>query len=392
MRVIGPKRAFGRLRVVFYTGPSEERGVRLLARFYEWIARFSRHRGDANLPQWAQMLPVAVDSLIVLLLVGLLLAAIRLDSLDGMLWALALLVVGMFVGFLFALPRVVPTPANKDDEEDDGTKTSEGDALREIADWLTKIIVGLGLVHLAKVPDLLESLSGSMAQSDSISSSAGLAMAVFFPLIGLLVGYLFTRLYLQTALVRGDREALREAGQLTLPEFEDNMEMAVRHAVIGDLANDATEPSEPVQELLKMLNDEHAAVRIRDFRKRVLRKNDITEQMYVIALKNKVGKKWLVKQEGDGYLHVLATWILARPNVEDVSILLDRGKNVVLKHTMFRMCEAFKRLAETRRIQESCRGAVIKLLDVYLAGADPGLAKQIKKTRHLVETAEPPPT
>jgi hypothetical protein len=81
----------------------------------------------------------------------------------ALLWALACMASGALVGFLFGIPRVLqgdnPAPANTTP----GSPPNQPPApqtysqrvntnLEQISDWLTKIIVGLGLVELRNIP------------------------------------------------------------------------------------------------------------------------------------------------------------------------------------------------------------------------------------------------
>ncbi len=143
----------------------------------------------------------------------------------GLLWALALLTSGMAVGFLFGVPKVRqgadPESAGRAGEP--GASRAAVDYqqrvntnLEEISDWLTKILVGMGLVNLKQLPDALWQLGrtvGDSLGSGSGQQGLGVALAVFFGVAGLLYGYLMTRLYLQGALARAEAgltERLRE--------------------------------------------------------------------------------------------------------------------------------------------------------------------------------------
>ena len=155
-------------------------------------------------------------------------------------WAASCLVSGAAVGFLFGIPRVVqghgegrapPKYAGRSAAGTAPPSVSAGDApdsssyrqevnsnLVEISDWLTKIIVGLGLVNLKSVPHLLDDttlilargLTGhtapckpGAAQCDAYAFAT--ALIVGFSLLGFFMGYLYTRLYLAGAFSRADR-------------------------------------------------------------------------------------------------------------------------------------------------------------------------------------------
>lgn len=80
--------------------------------------------------------------------------------------------------------------------------------LEEIADWLTKILLGAGLTQVAKLPDALE----AMAKKVTPIAGPGAANVVpvvistwlFFGVLGFFMGYLMTRLFVAGALTRAD--------------------------------------------------------------------------------------------------------------------------------------------------------------------------------------------
>lgn len=128
-------------------------------------------------------------------------------------WALATYAAGFGVGFLFGIPRVL---------QSDNPNASGGNYiqrvntnLEQISDWLTKIIVGLGLVQLQQMPGFLKSISLwaaaslPLAKETSIGQVAAFATAflVYFVITGFLAGYLLTRLYLAGAFRRADQPA-----------------------------------------------------------------------------------------------------------------------------------------------------------------------------------------
>lgn len=135
----------------------------------------------------------------------------------------AALLSGFLLGFIFGIPRVgneraVEAVATASDgaqasiAEDQSNKVRPNSNLVEISDWLTKILVGVGLVELNSIPDRLGKLAydlgpglrpsqcGTSAScSDFIISgqAAGLAIIVFYFTLGFLFGYVWTRLYFQ---------------------------------------------------------------------------------------------------------------------------------------------------------------------------------------------------
>jgi tetratricopeptide (TPR) repeat protein len=154
--------------------------------------------------------------------------------LAALLWSLACLASGGFVGFLFGIPKVAqpdgpaaPAGAAAPASGPAGSTPSTAGAgyrllvntnLTDISDWLTKIIVGLTLIQLQKIPENVSRASLFIAESlggASEKSFAG-AMLVFFSVGGFLGGYLFTRLFLTGAFYRADQPNLTPSGAAAL--------------------------------------------------------------------------------------------------------------------------------------------------------------------------------
>jgi len=86
--------------------------------------------------------------------------------------------------------------------------------LEQISDWLTKILVGVGLTQITKLPHSLslasEYLGKALASGEAgglpSASATGLAYAslIYFPTCGFLFSYLWSRLYLAGALAEAD--------------------------------------------------------------------------------------------------------------------------------------------------------------------------------------------
>ena len=100
--------------------------------------------------------------------------------------------VGGIVGFLFGIPR----SAQSADRTIDAARYHGNTNLEQVSDWLTKIILGVGLVQLDR---LLPSL-GRLAQGLKVplggqpsSGTFGLALACAYTLLGFLFMYLWSR-------------------------------------------------------------------------------------------------------------------------------------------------------------------------------------------------------
>jgi tetratricopeptide (TPR) repeat protein len=139
----------------------------------------------------------------------------------AILWALACVATGTLAGFLFGIPRVLQNnapPQNPGSTAPDKAVTSSeaksvessyqvNTNLEQVSDWLTKIIVGLGLVELRRIDDYLVRATTFIGPGISDSNSQALAggIIIYFSVLGFLGGYIMTRLFLAGAFARADR-------------------------------------------------------------------------------------------------------------------------------------------------------------------------------------------
>ena len=170
----------------------------------------------------------------------------------GILVAGAALLSGFLLGFIFGIPRVGSEKLiAKEAAEPGATHEAASGAqssgvtpnsnLVEISDWLTKIMVGVGLVELNSIPGKLGKLSYYLGPAlrpahcdagaqcaDFVGSgqAAGLAIILFYFTLGFLWGYVWTRLYFQRDLgglvdnLQRDKEALLDVLQREKQGYE----------------------------------------------------------------------------------------------------------------------------------------------------------------------------
>lgn len=140
----------------------------------------------------------------------------------GCLLAGAAAFVGGVLGFLFGIPRTL--------QQEGLAPAPEGGApggvaaaaarridyrantnLEQISDWLTKILVGVGLTQLPEIMGALRALTAFAAQglgSQSHSQVFAFALLAYAAVLGFLFGYLWTRLFLAGALRMADQAAI----------------------------------------------------------------------------------------------------------------------------------------------------------------------------------------
>jgi|HubBroStandDraft_6_1064221.scaffolds.fasta_scaffold285791_1 hypothetical protein len=169
----------------------------------------------------------------------------------GFLAAGAAWLTGALVGFLFGIPHMregergakkpteaatpsaAETPAVLQPESPYQPSTS----LEQISDWLTKIIVGVGLTQLNKIPGKLDGLASYIAAGLGGGDTAkgfALGIVIHFSVCGFLFGYLWARLYLL--------EAFRAADLLEKVEKISNQMLDLRAKDIIENQLDSTKP------------------------------------------------------------------------------------------------------------------------------------------------------
>lgn len=126
----------------------------------------------------------------------------------SLIWSVACLMAGAVVGFLFGIPKILQSEKTSIPQEGSRIhyRQQVNTNLEQISDWLTKIIVGLGLIELRSVPGYLRKLANLLSEGLEQSSHAfAFALIVYFSILGFLFGYLATRLFLAGAFSRADR-------------------------------------------------------------------------------------------------------------------------------------------------------------------------------------------
>ncbi len=134
----------------------------------------------------------------------------------GILVATASLMVGGVIGFLFGVPKSADAQqkppqgqAQEGLQPGDTAGHPSGSGLRrntnieEISDWLTKIIVGLGIYELKKVPDFVRRLAKFLSPGFADVPGAGalaVILVVSFGCAGFLLGFILTVLFLTRAM------------------------------------------------------------------------------------------------------------------------------------------------------------------------------------------------
>jgi hypothetical protein len=169
---------------------------------------------------------------------------------SGVMVALASALVGALVGFVFGIPRS-PNYDNEISNSGIETKsTNKGEKsgrafqsntnLEQISDWLTKILVGVGLTQITLFPEKLGLLSKKIGQAFvGVTSPDVLAGAIilFYSMCGFLISYLWSRVYLPGAFSAILIESLRADIKETKDKFSDFERQAIKDAAAKSIVS-----------------------------------------------------------------------------------------------------------------------------------------------------------
>lgn len=140
--------------------------------------------------------------------------------------ALSASAVGALLGFLFGIPRTLsasesrPAQGSLFQQPTNAPNTN----LEQVSDWITKIIIALGLAQLGKIPGLYEGLAQYTAgavSGNAVTPSLAALMLAYFLVLGFLSTYLWTRLFLSGQFNRVDSQAQQS------PEFLEGLIQAL---------------------------------------------------------------------------------------------------------------------------------------------------------------------
>lgn len=113
----------------------------------------------------------------------------------ALLIALAACLVGAFAGFLFGIPKTVTSDATAAG----GNEYTGNTNLEQISDWLTKILVGAGLVEFSNIYKALNTFGSGFKNSKALGAFgwvAAPALVIVYSICGFLLAYLWARIYL----------------------------------------------------------------------------------------------------------------------------------------------------------------------------------------------------
>ncbi len=145
----------------------------------------------------------------------------------ALLWSLAFTALGGLVGFLFGIPRVLQgdNPASVNNSAtiaaplsssqippnapvNIGYRQQVNTNLEQISDWLTKILVGVGLIKFEEIWRWIDTVATKIAEGIGQSNQPfAAALIIYFCIVGFMGNYLLTRIWLAPVLAISDAKA-----------------------------------------------------------------------------------------------------------------------------------------------------------------------------------------
>ena len=157
---------------------------------------------------------------------------------------------GGFLGFLFGIPKSNTAEESPDADQIKPTREwrpyLNNTNLEEMSDWLTKIIVGAGLVGLKDLATYFKSTMGSTASKlDGAPFATLIVTADFigFAILGFFTIYLLTRLFLVGAFTRVEtqrrsvREQAKRLANLDMDDMSDQEKVWLKKIIAEGEAN-----------------------------------------------------------------------------------------------------------------------------------------------------------
>lgn len=176
-------------------------------------------------------------------------------SAAGLLISGASLSVGSIIGFLFGIPRSlaeerqsqkVISQGDVNDKNREKTKYRPNTNLEEISDWLTKILVGVGLTQLDEIRGGLRSIGQTIAPlfgGTQNSEVFAMGMLIYFAVCGFFITFLWARLILRRLYDEADLVSAKEEGeQIGTERFLESTQKASEFLGSTQKASEVTDP------------------------------------------------------------------------------------------------------------------------------------------------------
>lgn len=365
------------------------------------------------------------------------------------LWAFACFAAGTLLGFLFGIPKVangfVESPVPKAPDEittvmqpipalanNNRYRSDPNTNLIEISDWLTKIIVGLGLINLTKIPGHVHALASILAIDLSGTASStpylsySIALIIGFAILGFLFGYLSTRLYLSLAFNKADQAAsvqlhrtqqTADAASGAVQSLQDQVKTLTQRVddrlhgndqvpLSNSQANeevqeegserveDTTSKTQPFDKILELAR-EYVTFHSAGYQERFQAKDQLARSMAIIINDNDGMRDQVVDQnaqeQNEGLIAGFSDAVNSKPQSGDYGKLVKMAKGTVQdRHTIYRIATALGRLFEEGLATREDSSTAFKILGKFkpMAQGDMHLTERLSRTFAQIRNAK----
>jgi hypothetical protein len=190
---------------------------------------------------------------------------------------------GVLVGFVFSIPRTLTSEARppQGSADDQRIAYQPNTNLEQISDWLTKILVGIGLVQIREIGGLLSAITSTIAPglgNDDQATAFATVVIIYSLVSGFLAGYLITRLTLQPRFASADRSMVRSVAVEVVQQAVDRQSNvdARALALVGRVLNGEDVEQVALNEVVKSAGTSvkvQTFLRAQDHRRRTWRTN-----------------------------------------------------------------------------------------------------------------------
>jgi hypothetical protein len=360
--------------------------------FFRLLSQFLRFPGKRKSQNLLDSSSIIISRVCIgVLVAGIVIVLLFLNTYSGKAtifeWMLACLLFGVFIGFLFGIPKILqggsqnaapaanPQPAQTTQMNTAAPTASAGSTspftyqqqvntnLTEISDWLTKIIVGLGLVNLTKIPHYLQIIANIPAKALILKGENGdMAFAfaystiVTYSLLGFLFGYIITRIFLAKLFLDADRSSLAlDVLSSRITQVNAAANSANNKAELA-LASTTTSPQQ--QAVVRVTPEQQMDSHIQDYNDtrqnmpsgnpRTSKMTDIFSQMIKVASSVQTFDLAAALSDNNNAGRRLAAYayLFAKPDVNFFDPLIDALVNDPLPFNQYSAIQALKRIQD----------------------------------------------
>jgi hypothetical protein len=156
----------------------------------------------------------------------------------------AAFVIGLVTGFFFGIPKTLQRNSDQSSSSPDSAgllsdQQITNTNLEQISDWLTKIVVGLGLVNFKNIPGYLDKLRVNFEVAfpgvDKSIAQCAVAVVIYASISGFISMYIYTRVNISALFLKNSIDEKKLLNDLATKLKQKGNE-AIKESFIKDLS------------------------------------------------------------------------------------------------------------------------------------------------------------